>query len=147
MQTNTTEAEEFIHLHYDIVGDDFDKAGQAAASVKKRLRELGFPADLIRRVSIAMYEAEINVVIHAEQGEADVFIYPDQVRIVMADRGKGIPDLEKAMTAGWSTATDQARELGFGAGMGLPNIKKYSDELNIQSTVGVGTTLNIVVRA
>lgn len=147
MQTNKTGAEEFIHLHYDIVGDDFDKAGQAAASVKKRLRELGFSADLIRRVSIAMYEAEINVVIHAEQGEADVFIYPDQVRIVMADRGKGIPDLEKAMTAGWSTATDQARELGFGAGMGLPNIKKYSDELNIQSTVGVGTTLNIVVRA
>lgn len=147
MSSNTAQAEEFIHLHYDIVGDDFDKAGQAAASVKKRLRQLGFSAELIRRVSIAMYEAEINVVIHAQRGEADVYIYPDQVRVVMADQGKGIPDLEKAMTAGWSTATEQARELGFGAGMGLPNIKKYSDDLKIQSTVGVGTTLNIVVRA
>ena len=135
-----------LKLHYDVPGDDFTRAGEASGAVKRKLKQLGFPSDLVRRVAIAMYEGEINMVIHAGGGEADVEILPDRVVAVLTDHGPGIPDVDKAMEEGYSTAGDTARDLGFGAGMGLPNMKKYSDEMDIQSTVGVGTTVTMVVK-
>ena len=134
-----------LHLHYEVSGDDFTRAGEASGAVKKRLKALGYDSDAIRRVAIAMYEAEINMVIHAEGGFCDVDIYPDKVEILLADKGPGIPDVEKAMTEGFSTAPDNVRSLGFGAGMGLPNIKKYTDEMRIETTIGVGTNLYLTV--
>ena len=135
-----------IHLHYDVSGDDFTRAGEASGAVKKRLKSLGYNTDAIRRVAIAMYEAEINMVIHADGGYCDVDIYPDKVEILLADHGPGIPDVDKAMQEGYSTAPDNVRSLGFGAGMGLPNIKKYTDEMRIETTIGVGTNLYLTVR-
>ena len=135
------------HLHFEVPGDDFTRAGEASAAVKRTLKQLGFPSDAIRRVAIAMYEGEINMVIHAGGGEADIDILPDKVTVVLTDHGPGIPDVEKAMQEGWSTAPDNVRSLGFGAGMGLPNMKKYSDEMTIDSVVGQGTTLKMVVYA
>ena len=134
-----------LHLHYEVSGEDFTRAGEASGAVKKRLKSLGYDSDAIRRVAIAMYEAEINMVIHAEGGFCDVDIYPDRVEILLADKGPGIPDVEKAMTEGFSTAPDNVRSLGFGAGMGLPNIKKYSDEMRIETTIGVGTNLYLTI--
>lgn len=134
-----------FHLKYEVPGDDFTRAGEASGAVKKRLKALGFDQNAIRRVSIAMYEAEINMVIHANGGYCDVDIYPDRVDIVLVDSGPGIPDVEKAMQAGFSTAPDNVRNLGFGAGMGLPNIKKYTDEMRIETELGVGTKLYLSV--
>ncbi len=134
-----------IHLHFDVSSDDFTRAGEASGSVKKRLKSLGYDPDAIRRVAIAMYEAEINMVIHADGGYCDVDIYPDKVEILLSDKGPGIPDVEKAMQEGFSTAPDNVRSLGFGAGMGLPNIKKYTDEMRIETTIGVGTNLYLTV--
>lgn len=135
-----------IHLHYEVSGEDFTRAGEASGAVKKRLKSLGYDPDAIRRVAIAMYEAEINMVIHADGGYCDVDIYPDRVEILLSDHGPGIPDVEKAMQEGYSTAPDNVRSLGFGAGMGLPNIRKYSDEMRIETTIGVGTNLYLTVR-
>ena len=137
-----------IHLHYEVSGEDFTRAGEASGAVKKRLKSLGFNPDAIRRTAIAMYEAEINMVIHADGGFCDVDIYPDRIEILLSDHGPGIPDVEKAMQEGYSTAPDNVRSLGFGAGMGLPNIKKYSDEMRIETTIGVGTNryLTVIVK-
>lgn len=135
-----------IHLRYEVPGDDFTRAGEASGAVKKRLKALGYNPDAIRRVAIAMYEAEINMVIHAEGGYCDVDIYPDKVEVLLADKGPGIPDVEKAMQAGFSTAPDNVRNLGFGAGMGLPNIKKYTDDMRIETEIGVGTNLYLTVK-
>ncbi|MBQ4128963.1 MAG: ATP-binding protein [Ruminococcus sp.] len=135
-----------IHLRYEVPGDDFTRAGEASGAVKKRLKALGYNPDAIRRVAIAMYEAEINMVIHAEGGYCDVDIYPDRVEVLLADKGPGIPDVEKAMQAGFSTAPDNVRNLGFGAGMGLPNIKKYTDDMRIETEIGVGTNLYLTVK-
>ena len=135
-----------IHLHYEVSGEDFTRAGEASSAVKKRLKSLGYNPDAIRRIAIAMYEAEINMVIHADGGFCDVDIYPDRVEILLSDHGPGIPDVEKAMQEGYSTAPDNVRSLGFGAGMGLPNIKKYSNEMRIETTIGVGTNLYLTVR-
>ncbi len=135
-----------IHLRYEVPGDDFTRAGEASGAVKKRLKALGYNPDAIRRVAIAMYEAEINMVIHAEGGYCDVDIYPDKVEVLLADKGPGIPDVEKAMQAGFSTAPDNVRNLGFGAGMGLPNIKKYTDDMRIETQLGVGTNLYLTVK-
>ena len=134
-----------IHLHYEVPGDDYTRAGEASGSVKKRLKALGYDADAIRRISIAMYEAEINMVIHADGGYCDIDIYPEKVEILLADSGPGIPDIDKAMQEGYSTAPDNVRNLGFGAGMGLPNIKKYSDEMKIDTEIGVGTKLYLTI--
>ena len=123
------------------------RAGEASGDVKHKLKKLGYNPSAIRRVSIAMYEGEINMVIHAGGGEANVDVDPDKVVIVLTDHGPGIADVEKAMQEGWSTAPDNVRSLGFGAGMGLPNMKKYSDEMTIDSVVGQGTTLKMVVYA
>ncbi len=136
---------EKVNFHFEIDGDNFTSAGEASVKIKKMLRQMGFSADTIRRVSVAMYEGEINMVIHANGGEADVNVYPEKIEIVLADKGPGIPDIEKAMQAGFSTAPDDIRSLGFGAGMGLPNMKKYTDSIDIQTEVGVGTTVTMVV--
>ena len=134
-----------IRLHYDVPGDDFTRAGEASSAVKRKLKQLGFQPDVIRRVAIAMYEGEINMVIHAGGGEADVEILPGRVTAVLTDHGPGIPDVEQAMQEGWSTAPDNVRNLGFGAGMGLPNIKKYPDQMDIQTEVGKGTVMTMTV--
>ena len=131
---------------FNVDGNDFSSAGQASVQVKKILRSIGFDAEVIRRVSIAMYEAEINMVIHAGGGIAELFIHPDKIVLVLTDNGPGIADISLAMSEGYSTAPDNIRSLGFGAGMGLPNIKRYSDELDIQSKVGEGTKLTITVK-
>ena len=136
-----------IHLHYDVSAEDFTRAGEASSSVKKRLKALGYNTDAIRRVAIAMYEAEINMVIHANGGFVDVDVFPDHVDILLSDHGPGIPDVEKAMQEGFSTAPDNVRNLGFGAGMGLPNMKKYTDEMRIESEVGKGTTVYMKINA
>lgn len=134
-----------LHFHYDVPGNDFTHAGEASGSVKKILKQLGFSPDVIRRASIAMYEAEINMVIHAGGGVADVKISPEKIDIDLVDNGPGIEDLDLAMKEGYSTAPDAIRALGFGAGMGLPNIKKYSDDLRIETKVGMGTALHMTV--
>ena len=132
-------------LTYQVDPDDFTRAGEASSSLKRTLKQLGIPADIIRRISIVMYEGEINMVIHAGGGQAFVTIEPERVDIVLEDHGPGIADVEKAMQAGYSTAPDQVRSLGFGAGMGLPNMKKYTDEMTIDTEVGKGTTLKMTV--
>ncbi len=132
-------------LHFDISGDDFSVAGLASSNCKKVLKQLGIPNETIRKVSICMYEGEINTIIHGKGGFCDVLITEDNINIKFSDNGPGIPDITRAMEEGFSTATNEARELGFGAGMGLPNIKKYSDDLTITSEVNKGTTVDITV--
>ena len=134
-----------IELHYDVPGDDFTRAGEASGNVKVQLKKLGFDPSVIRNVVIALYEGEINMVIHAGGGQIDVSIDHDQIRMVLTDHGPGIPDVALAMQEGYSTAPDNVRALGFGAGMGLPNIKKYTDEMRIETEVGVGTTMYLSV--
>lgn len=134
-----------VKLHYEVDGTDFTLAGEASGKVKKTLRTLGFPQEVIRRVAIAMYECEINMVIHADGGTIDVYISPEKIVMIHKDRGPGIENIEKAMTEGFSTADENVRELGFGAGMGLPNMKKYTDDLKITSVKGVGTTVEMTV--
>ena len=138
---------ESITFRYEIPGDDFTRAGEASSDIKNKLKMMGVSNTVVRKVAIAMYEGEINMVIHAGGGEAVVDVDPKQVQIVLRDHGPGIPDVEKAMQEGWSTAPDNVRNLGFGAGMGLPNMKKYTDELRIDTKVGEGTTLFMKVYA
>ncbi len=128
-------------FRFDVEGNDFTSAGQASVQIKKNLRQLGFDSEIIRRVSIAMYEGEINMVIHAGGGVAEVIVSEKYIEIILDDKGPGIKDIDKAMQAGYSTATDTVRSLGFGAGMGLPNMKKNTDSMEITSTVGVGTRI------
>lgn len=132
-----------IRFHFNIDGEDFTSAGKASVQVKKLLRQLDFDADTIRRVSVAMYEGEINMVIHADGGQAEVLVWDYAVRVILADTGPGIPDVGLAMQEGYSTAKDNIRALGFGAGMGLPNMKRYSDEMHIDTVVGEGTTVTM----
>lgn len=134
-----------LMFHFDIDGENFASAGEASVEVKKKLRQMGFPSDVIRRCSIAMYEGEINMVIHAHGGTADVEVFPDRVVIVLEDHGPGIADISLAMQEGYSTATEQIHNMGFGAGMGLPNMKRYTESMEIESTVGVGTKVTMVV--
>ena len=136
---------EEVKLHYDVNAYDFTCAGEASGKLKRSLKDLGFDANLIRKVAIAVYEAEINMVIHAEGGVIDATITPESITVILADKGPGIPDVDLAMQEGYSTAPENVRSLGFGAGMGLPNIKKYSDEFDIDTVVGEGTTLNLKV--
>lgn len=134
-----------MKLHYEVDGDNFLVAGEASGSLKRTLKQLGIDSSIIRKISISMYEAEMNMVIHAYGGVIDVEISTDKVNIALKDKGPGIPDIDLAMREGYSTATHEIRELGFGAGMGLPNMKRYSDHLNVHSEVGVGTTVEITV--
>ena len=134
-----------VKFHFDVDGENFSSAGEASVMVKKKLRQLGFSPDVMRRVSIAMYEGEINMVIHANGGTADVTVEDEYIEIVLADKGPGIPDIDLAMQEGYSTARDNIRALGFGAGMGLPNMKKYTDYMQIDTEIGVGTTITMRV--
>ena len=137
---------DILKFHFDIDGSDFSSAGAASVMVKKKLRQLAYEPEIIRKVSIAMYEGEINMVIHANGGTADVEISDEEITIILSDKGPGIPDVALAMQEGYSTARDHIRNLGFGAGMGFPNMKKYTDYLHVDTTLGVGTTVTMKVK-
>ncbi len=134
---------EKIKLEYIVTGGDFINAGTASSQVKKMLKQLGIAAQIIKRTVIALYEAEVNIVAHADEGTITACIYEDKIEMTLKDKGPGIADIEKAMTPGFSTAREEVRNMGFGAGMGLPNIKKNADKFQIESEVNVGTTLKI----
>jgi anti-sigma regulatory factor (Ser/Thr protein kinase) len=134
-----------IRLHFELPGNDLMSAGEASSSVKKKLNQLGINPAAVKKAAIAMYEAEINAIIHAGGGTLAVTITKDRINIVISDHGPGIADLDLAMQEGYSTAPDYIREMGFGAGMGLPNIKRNADRLEIKSAVGQGTTVEITV--
>lgn len=132
-------------VQYTVDGEDFSIAGDASRKLKKVLQNLGVAPQIIRKATVAMYEGEINMVIHADGGVIDVEITPEKIHIFLRDKGPGIPNISLAMTEGYSTASDNVRELGFGAGMGLPNMQKYTDYMNITTEVGVGTTIEMIV--
>ncbi|MDD3395948.1 MAG: ATP-binding protein [Acidaminococcaceae bacterium] len=132
-----------MKVEYQVPGGDFDRAGEASANIKKLLQRIGIPADVIRRIAIGTYEGEMNCLIHAGGGRVVAEIEPEGTVIIISDQGPGIPDIQKAMQEGWSTAPDYVRAMGFGAGMGLPNMMKCSDDFNIQSKVGEGSTITM----
>ena len=132
---------ENIELHYDIPGGDYTRAGEASAQLKQVLRRLGLSPAIIRKVAIAMYEGEINMVIHADGGAIDVKIDSVCVALELRDTGPGIDDIEQAMKEGFSTATEEVRSMGFGAGMGLANMRKHTDYMKIESAPGTGTVV------
>lgn len=134
-----------MKLHYEIPSKDLTCAGEASSNVKKLLVQLGINPTLIKKTAVSMYEAEINAVIHGNGGAADIEIDNEKIMVRISDKGPGIPDLELAMQEGYSTASDEVREMGFGAGMGLPNMKRYADKLDIDTEVGRGTTVTIIV--
>lgn len=134
-----------MRLNYRVEKDDFSRAGEASSKIKKVLRQLGIDANILRRLAIATYEAEINLVIHSDGGGIEVFIKPDCVELYVEDCGPGIENIDLAMTQGYSTADTVAREMGFGAGMGLPNMEKVSDDFIIESQLGQGTKIKMVV--
>ncbi len=134
---------ECLTFEYQVSGDDFTRAGEASSSIKNKLKMMGVDSGAIRRVAIATYEGEINMVIHAGGGTIKVIVTDDNIRLILADTGPGIPDVEKAMQQGYSTAPEEVRSLGFGAGMGLPNMKKYSDHMQIDTKINVGTTVTM----
>ena len=136
---------EELDFRFNVDGDDFTSAGQASVQIKKNLRQLGIDSETIRRVSVAMYEGEINMVIHAGGGIAEVRVCESYIEIILDDKGPGIKNIEEAMQEGFSTAPDTIRSLGFGAGMGLPNMKRYTDSMKIESEVGVGTKVTMRV--
>lgn len=135
-----------MRQEYDVAAGDFTRAGYASSSIKKSLKQLGVSPAVVRRVVIAVYEAEVNIVAHSYGGRITADIEPDGINVVLADTGPGIPDVEKAMQKGFSTASKEVREMGFGAGMGLPNIKDNADSLRIETEVGKGTTLFIYIK-
>lgn len=134
-----------MQFEYFISGGDFSKAGQASSQFKKALQQLNVAPQVIKRIVVALYEAEVNIVAHAYKGRISIELQPDLVTMTLTDEGPGIPDIEKAMEIGYSTASSKVREMGFGAGMGLSNIKNNADLLEITSKVGIGTTVKISV--
>ncbi len=134
-----------IVMSYDVPADDFTRAGEASSNVKSKLKMMGVNPEIVRKVAIAMYEGEINMVIHAFGGKIDVIVTTEEIMMILKDQGPGIEDIELAMQEGYSTAPDNIRSLGFGAGMGLPNMKKYSDEMKIETVLGEGTTVTMKV--
>ena len=143
--SNEVVNDDCVHIEDTVTNKDFTRAGEASSDLKKRLKMLNVDPKAIRKVSIAMYEGEINMVIHANGGTITVLISPESIKMILKDQGPGIPDIDKAMQAGYSTAPDDIRTLGFGAGMGLPNMKKYTDDMQIETELGVGTTVTMVV--
>lgn len=137
---------ECIELRYEVSTEDFTRAGEASSDVKRKLKQMGVNPAAISKVAISMYEGEINMVIHAEGGHIDVKISEEEIEIKLCDKGPGIADVEKAMQAGYSTAHENIRALGFGAGMGLPNMKRCSDEMEIETKLGVGTTVTMKIK-
>jgi CBS domain-containing protein/anti-sigma regulatory factor (Ser/Thr protein kinase) len=136
----------FFKFQYFVEGKNFDKAGEAATGLKKTLYRLGISPEIVRRAAISTYEAEINIVAFTKGGQIIAYLEPHQIKIVITDKGPGIPNIEDAMKPGFSTAPEWVRELGFGAGMGLPNIKKFTDKMTLKSTVGKGTRLEIIIK-
>lgn len=132
-----------VKIEFEVAGGDFERAGEASAKIKRMLQHIGVAADIVRRIAIGTYEAEMNVIIHAGGGKVAAEVFSDETKITVSDSGPGIPDIEKALQEGWSTAPDYARQMGFGAGMGLPNMVKCSDDFDIQSQVGVGTVITM----
>ena len=132
-----------IKLRYEIEGGNFNRAGHASSEVKKVLKQLNIDQRLIKKIVVALYEAEVNIVAHAHKGTMEVYISPDKAEMILQDIGPGIPDVEEAMKEGFSTASQKVREMGFGAGMGLSNIKRNTDVLIIETEVGRGTTLKM----
>ncbi len=135
-----------MEYEYNITGGDFSKAGFASSNLKKALKQLNIPPKLIKRIVIALYEAEMNIVAHAYEGVIKVEITPEKIYINVKDKGPGIEDIQQAMEDGFSTASEEVREMGFGAGMGLSNIKNNADDFEIVSTVNEGTELRIVTK-
>lgn len=134
-----------VTLRYEVIPGDFIKAGEASSDVKRKLKNMGISSETIRKTAIAMYEGEINMVIHSLGGYAEISIYPSEIIILLVDNGPGIDNVEQAMSAGYTTAPDDIRELGFGAGMGFPNMKKYTDEMVVESKLGIGTKVKMKV--
>ena len=132
-----------IHADYPVEAEDYTRGGEASADIKRQLKQLGVPANVLRRVSVASYEVELNLVIHSDGGVLTLEVTPEAVRLISADRGPGSPDVDLAMREGWSTASETARSLGFGAGMGLPNMKRNADDFDIQSEMGKGTRISM----
>lgn len=143
----TSERDIVLKEQFSVTGRDFGRAGTVSTTIKSMLKQIGFSPDVIRRVAIATYEAEMNVVVYADRATVTFEVTPTEITVTLEDQGRGIADIEQAMQEGFSTATDEIREMGFGAGMGLPNIKKNSDDLKVTSEVGVGTTVRIKVLA
>ena len=139
-------SEVLLHAEYPVEAEDYTCAGEASADIKRKLKQLGVSSNVLRRVAVASYEVELNLVIHSAGGALTLEVSPEWVRLISRDRGPGIPNLELAMREGWSTASETARSLGFGAGMGLPNMKRNADEFSIESTVGEGTTIEMGFR-
>ena len=135
--------EELLRITYPVAAADYVNAGKASTDIKRRLKQLGIGGDVLRRVAVASYEVELNLVIHSLGGELCLIVSPEAAQLISSDQGPGIPDLDMAMREGYSTASDEARSLGFGAGMGLPNMKRNSDDFSITSEVGVGTTITM----
>ena len=129
---------------YPVKADDMTCAGDVSARIKRHMKRLGIPSSVMRRVSVCTYEAEINLVIHSDGGQIDFEISEDRILVRARDVGPGIPDIDKAMTEGWSTASNEVRNMGFGAGMGLPNMKRNADEFQISSVVGEGTDIAMI---
>ncbi len=136
-------ADGLLHQEYEVAAGDYESAGEASADIKRRLRQLGVSSQVLRRVAVASYEVELNLVIHSLGGRLTLDVNADGVRLMSADAGPGIPNVELAMREGYSTASEEARSLGFGAGMGLPNMKRNADDFSIESTVGVGTIISM----
>ena len=136
---------ETVKLTYEIDGENFSAAGEASTAVKRVLKKLKLPPAIVRRAVVCMYEGEINMVIHADGGEALLEVDEEAIRIILKDRGPGIPDIDKAMEEGWSTASSNVRAMGFGAGMGLPNMKRNADDMKIETELGVGTTVTMTI--
>ncbi len=143
----TTDRDIVLREQFSVTGRDFGHAGTVSTTIKSMLKQIGFSPDVIRRVAIATYEAEMNVVVYADRATVTFEVTPAEITVTLEDQGRGIADIEQAMQEGFSTATDEIREMGFGAGMGLPNIKKNADDLEVTSEVGVGTTVRIKVLA
>ena len=136
---------ETVNLAYDIDGENFSAAGEASTAVKRVLKKLKLPPAIVRRAVVCMYEGEINMVIHADGGKAYLEVDEEKLVIRLEDRGPGIPDIDKAMEEGWSTASSSVRAMGFGAGMGLPNMKRNADDMKIDTQLGVGTTVTMTI--
>lgn len=139
-------AEELLRKTYQVHGRDFDKAGETATEIKQLLKGIGIDSDLVHRTVVVAFEAEMNVVMYATEGTITFVLTDEDIRLEIADQGPGIEDIEMALTEGFSTATNEMREMGFGFGMGLPNIRKNSDDFGLESEVGVGTTVSVMIR-
>lgn len=145
MSTNPNEVDQSIHLEFALEEGNFDAAGDASGKIKRVLQQLGIRSDIIRRIAISAYEAEMNVIIHARHGVLRADIHSDRTELEIEDIGPGIEDIDMALTEGFSTAPDHVRQMGFGAGMGLPNMVRCSSAFNIESTVGEGTVIRMTI--